>query len=763
MSILKSTLRLDLLDGVTGPARRIQGVLAGFQRQQTAAMAPLRGVMGQVLAFGGAYLGVTKGISSTAGAAIKFEEAFADVRKVLDANDEQMANVRRSILAMSREMPIAAEGIAAIYAAAGQNNIPLNEINQFAEMVAKVSVAWDTTQADTGQALAEIKNQLHLSVREVGLFADSLNHLSNNTAANAPRLLEYTKRVAATGEMFGFSAQETLAFGGAMIASGGEAEVAATSFRNMGRALTIGTRATKSHKIAFGRLGLDATKTAKNMQKNALKTTLDVIERIQTLPEWERISIASALFGDEARALMPLINNSTELRRQLGLVGDQANYAGSAFKEYMIRADTVGNALAILRNKVADVFRGIGDDMLPGIKEAALGIGDVIDTLGERASVFDQAEASLKGFLQGLGYDGGIREAVEGLGDLLFGEVDGDGAADKLGRIFKQFEGYGQAIRQLKEDLKDNPIAQFFIDLGGQGFKLMLAAVGIGIVAGAITKLGRALAFLTGITTAIGILKSVAKIGGILKDVPIPNVTGDGKNKPTDSKPSGWGTGWRGLLAMFQMFDAYTNMPSTKEGVEELYKKNREGSSGLNKWLDARITTPSEWFRNRFVNDNSSHPYLNKDYDDGGRAASMDAYLGKDGTKNVPAVPTGWPTIFDKRFWIGAAADPNFDHRQNFGIQTRAGGESGGSPRTTSEMLGGLNKPITLDAGTIGQLLQPTRGVQEVREVNKQPPVVTVHAPISITGVSSPEAAADAAASRLGQAVKSAVEAADTD
>jgi TP901 family phage tail tape measure protein len=97
--------------------------------------------------------------------------------------------------------------------------------------------------------------------------------------------VEFDKRVAATGKMFGFSDTQTLAFGASMISAGAEAEVAATSFRNMGRALTKGEQATKSQRLAFAKLGLDSVKVSKNMQKDALKTTLNVIERIQQLPK----------------------------------------------------------------------------------------------------------------------------------------------------------------------------------------------------------------------------------------------------------------------------------------------------------------------------------------------------------------------------------------------------------------------------------------------------------------------------------------------
>jgi TP901 family phage tail tape measure protein len=722
MASLSSVLKLTLLDGVTGPARRIQGVLSNFQRQQTAMMAPFRGIGGQLLAFGAGYIGVTKGISGTVGAAIEFESAFADVRKVVDASDEQFENFARTIKSMSRELPMTSTEIAQLWAAAGESNIPVDQLKSFSEMAARVGIAFDMSAGDAGESLAKLKSQLGLTVAETGEMADAINHLSNNMASKAKDITAYMLRVGKFGEMSGFTKDQVAAIGSAMISAGAEAETAGTAMMNVVRKMTSGEFAKKDQLEAAKALGLHLPTLAKQMKKDAPKALKTVLQAIAKAPAEKQLALLSKFFGDEARAFAPLVGNVGLLDRAFDLVGDRTNYAGSALKEYIARASTTANALQILRNKIAYVFEDMGEAWLPTIKEGVTAIGGVLDTLGERAGIFDEMGAGLKGFMQGLGYDGGVKEAIEGLGDLLFGEVDGDGAADKLGRIFKQFEGYGETIRKFKKDLEDNPIVKFFGEIAGQGFKLMLASVGIGIVAGAIMKLGRALAFLSGITTAISILKSVAKIGGILKDVPIPTVPGDGKNKPAnDGKPGGWGTGWRGFLAAFQMFDAYANMPSTKEGIEELYKKNRDGSSGFNKWLDSRITTPSEWFRNRFVNDNSSHPYLNKGYDDGGRAASQDAFL--DGPVRMP---------------------------------------TGGSPRTTGEMLSGLNKPVTLDAATISQLATP-RGVQEVREVNREKPIVQIHAPVTISNISSPLEAVDAAASQLGQRAKAAVEGAYSD
>jgi TP901 family phage tail tape measure protein len=724
MASLSSVLKLTLLDGVTGPARRIQGVLSNFQRQQTSMLAPMRGIGGQLLAFGAGYLGVTKGISGTVGAAIEFESAFADVRKVVDASDEQFQNMSRTIKSMSRELPMTSVEIAQLFAAAGESGVATTDLKAFAEMAARVGIAFDMSAGEAGESLAKLKTQLGLSVAETGDMADAINHLSNNMASKAKDITEYMLRVGSLAEMGGFAKEEIAAIGSAMIAAGAQAETAGTAMQNVVKAMTKGDFAKKGQREVAKALGLDLPTLAKQMQKDAPKALKKVLSAIAKAPKDQHIALLSGFFGDEAKAFAPLIGNIGLLDQALDSVANKTNYSGSAFREYVARAGTTANALQILRNKISYVFEGMGAEWLPTIKEGVAAIGGVLDTLGERASIFDKMGVAIRGFTQGLGYDGGVKEAIEAIGDFLFGEVDGDGAADKLGSIFKKFEGYGESIRQMKKDFEENPIVKFFGEIGAQGFKLMLAAVGIGIVAGAIMKLARALAFLSGITTAIGLLKTVGKIGGILGGAAgFPGLGGGDKpggktgGTSTGGAPvAGWWSNagkWLKGLGMGATIGAIPQVLSDTPGdtFEDQVANQGKAKKGLQRLLGLG------------GNDNSSHPNLTQDNNDGGRSASQDAFLA--GPERIP---------------------------------------TGGSPVTVDQLLTGLQgKPMSLDAGTIGQLLQPSRGVQEVRVTNKEPPNVTVHAPITITGVSSPEAAADAAASRLGQAVKSAVESSYSD
>lgn len=538
MSILSSTLRMTLWDGVSRRAgvmatsfgqltRSVTTFGAAARSAERATLMPLRGgMLGSMVGMAAGFIGLRAGFQGTVGAAMSFQDAMADVAKVIDATPNQMANLRREILLLSTAMPLTAEGFASIYAAAGQSGIAIHELKTFAEMTAQVSTAWDTTAGETGQALAEIKAALSRDVEGVRQMADAINHLSNTSAASAPRLLEYQKRVASFAEIAGYSAEQAAAFGAAMIGAGNEPEVAATSFRNMTRALTAGGNATKRQREALKGLGLDSVAVAKRMQKDAVGQTLDVIDRIGKLPEWQRISVASRIFGDEARGLAPLFANTKELRRLLGEVGDATTYAGSALQEYEQRAKTFSNTWQLTKNKLWSKGEDWGAAMLPGLNEALLGVNDILDTLGSRVSVFDQIGVGFKGLMAGLGGTGSIRDNVNALGDLLLGSANGGASADSLGRLFMSAKGLGETLRSYGTAFADftgsmetllgldaGSIIGTLGDLAGYGFTLAAASVGFGLMAAAVTRLGSALLFLTGLKAAGNILSSVARAG----------------------------------------------------------------------------------------------------------------------------------------------------------------------------------------------------------------------------------------------------------
>lgn len=387
MSVLISKLIVMLVDEATAPARALTRTIENLQMASKANAREMDEMRGRMVDAAAAAWAVGRALSRPIESAIAFESAMADVAKVSGFDDTGIekfgADIRR--LAIS-EIPMAATELAALAESAAASGIADEDLLDFTRMTAKAALAWGVTGAAAGEELAKIKTALRLSVSETMLMADAVNYLSDATAATAPDLTQFTRNVAAMGEFYGFSREESLAFGSAMISAGAEVEVASTSFRNLGRALTKGASATKAQREGFKALGLSAEAVALSMQENAVETTLDVIKRLGEAPAEARAAIMSQIFGDEARALAPLLTNVGILEDTLGLVADKSAYAGSVSQEFAKRMETTEFAMQRLKNQAEGVAMAIGFALLPAINAGADAIAPLLIAMADWAA-----------------------------------------------------------------------------------------------------------------------------------------------------------------------------------------------------------------------------------------------------------------------------------------------------------------------------------------------------------------------------------------
>jgi len=403
MATQESKLIISLVDRASAPARALGATLRRLNEAQIRNNAALGAARMQMLDAVGAGYALAKALGAPITAAIEFESAMADVKKVVDFPTPQaFADLSRDIIELSKRVPMAATGLAAIAAEAGAAGIPREEIAAYTEMVAKLGVAFDMTADAVGEDMTKIKTALGLSLSETSALADAINHLSNSMASKAPQIVDFMKRVGSSGRQYGFTAEQTAAIGSAMIAAGADADVAATSFRNVGRALTRGNQVSKAQAGAFKRLGLTSMGVTKAMQKDADGTFRDVIERIRKLPKHLQASTISQIFGDEARAIAPLIDNLELYDNALQLVAERANYLGSSQKEYDARAATTANNMQLLRNRFAALGITIGAALLPALNDAIKSLGPLIDRVAKLAEQYPGLTRALVLSLGGL-------------------------------------------------------------------------------------------------------------------------------------------------------------------------------------------------------------------------------------------------------------------------------------------------------------------------------------------------------------------------
>lgn len=302
-------------------------------------------------------------------AAVDFESAMADVRKVVDFDTpQQFAQMNEDVLKLSTNLPMAADDIAKIVASGGQAGIARQDLMQFAEDAVKMGVAFDVTAEQAGDMMAKWRSAFKLNQQDVVALADKINYLGNTTAASAPLISDVVTRIGPLGEIGGVASGEIAALGASMIATGVQSDVAATGIKNLILGLTAGEGATKSQAAAFQQLGFDAADMAKRMQTDAKGAIMDVFRALQSLPKDQQASVLADLFGKESiGAIAPLLTNLDALESNFKKVGDASQYAGSMEAEYQARSRTTANQLQLAKNAIVAVGIGIGSALLPAI------------------------------------------------------------------------------------------------------------------------------------------------------------------------------------------------------------------------------------------------------------------------------------------------------------------------------------------------------------------------------------------------------------
>ena len=316
--------------------------------------------------------------------AMDMQDAMADINKVVDFEDPKgLQKMQATLEKMSLEIPMSAVGLAQI-AAAGQAGIAADELVPFAEQAAKMGVAFDITAEEAGNMMAKWRSSMGLTQAQALELADATNALSNSNAAQAKQIGEVLLRYGALGKVAGLTEKQTAALAATAIGAGAEAEVAATGINAFMRSMVKGGGMTDLQAAAFSNIGFDPTQLQKDVQTNAPKAILDVLEAIKVkVPKELQSQYLTAMFGEEgARAMGPLMVNTDVLRKNFELVANSENYAGSMLKEFESRVGTASNALTIAQNGLAYITGAMGEPLLEPVREFFLALGKGASVIG---------------------------------------------------------------------------------------------------------------------------------------------------------------------------------------------------------------------------------------------------------------------------------------------------------------------------------------------------------------------------------------------
>ena len=233
MEVFSVFATLSLVDLISNPLGKVQGAMKSLGLD-TSGLGARMGNLALAMAPVALAAGVVMGALGMASAkAMAFESSMADVAKVVNfETDAELKAMSGTIMDMAGRIPMAADGIAAIVAAAAQSGVAKQDLTEFAEQAAKMGVAFDLTGDQAGKMMADWRAGMNLTLPRVYALADAVNHLSNNMNATAPALGEVVQRVGAVAMTAGLAETQVAALGAAFLSSGAGPEVAATALKN---------------------------------------------------------------------------------------------------------------------------------------------------------------------------------------------------------------------------------------------------------------------------------------------------------------------------------------------------------------------------------------------------------------------------------------------------------------------------------------------------------------------------------------------------
>jgi len=386
---LAALQRLDfivgLIDQVSGPAGKMMktmdtvttNVQTGFNK----------------IGYGAAGLvGVGFAIDRLTSKAIGFESTMADVNKVVGfERPEDLAAFGQDILEMTKTLPLTANGLGEIAAAGGRLGLEEKVLPEFVNLSAKMATAFDIQTDMAGDYAATLSNIYGIPVNALGELGDVVNHLTDNTAAEAAPLFDFLKRTGGVAQQFGFTENAVSALGAQMLSLGVPAEQASTSMNAMMIKLNNLQIAGPKVQGALSSMGLDVKSFANELANDPQNALNDFLYKINQMDGADASMTLSTIFGlDHAPKIAMLAKSYDKYQDTLGLVANKHEYLGSMEREFQVRSGTTANKLVLLGNSWDRLMIGFGSIVLPAVINGISILTSVLDPVSAKMAKWSQ-------------------------------------------------------------------------------------------------------------------------------------------------------------------------------------------------------------------------------------------------------------------------------------------------------------------------------------------------------------------------------------
>jgi len=348
----------------------------------------------QMTIMGGA---ITAGMALIVKSSIDFEDAFAGVRKTVEATEAEFQQLSDGLRKLSTEIPITAGELANIQEIAGQLGVSgVEALTKFTDTIAKISVTTNLTKEAAATDFARIANIMQEPIENVDRMGAAVVDLGNNSATTEAEIVSFANRIAGAGKIAGLTTADILGFGAAFSSVGVKAERGGTAVSKslvmMGTAVTEGGDKLQKFATIAGLTSDEFIRTYKEDAGQAFALFIEGLgkaglEGVAVLDELE--------LGDQR-----LVQSFLSVGGASGILTESLDRANEAFKENTAlnieaekRFKTTKSQLIILTNTLVEVGRKIGDTLIPALEPVIESFKEWLNKIG----VFIKAHPQLTG------------------------------------------------------------------------------------------------------------------------------------------------------------------------------------------------------------------------------------------------------------------------------------------------------------------------------------------------------------------------------
>ena len=308
-------------------------------------------------------------------ASIDYEYAFADVRKTVDATEEEYNALSDSVKKMSTEVAASAEEIAEVMSIAGQLGIENEHLAEFTRTMIDLGNSTNLVAADAASEAARFANIMGMSQGQFQNLGSALVDLGNNYATTESEILAMSMRLAGAGKQVGLSEAQILGFATALSSVGIEAQMGGSAFSKALVKMEVASATGGDALEDFAKVsGMTAKQFKALWDSDPAAAFQSFIVGLSKMDEEGESAIATLEeIGIKEVRLRDTLLRSTNATELFSRAQETANKAWSEnaalTNEANKRYATTKSRLTNLKNTALMFARQIGDDLNPTIQQ----------------------------------------------------------------------------------------------------------------------------------------------------------------------------------------------------------------------------------------------------------------------------------------------------------------------------------------------------------------------------------------------------------